>query len=181
MPKSTNSSAPGALAEPSAPESTNHELVRARADQLFRAAAECCRQHERYSHLTERGVDDVELKGVFEVVALCDRLLCESGAAYEKASARTHPDGPDDEWWHLANALWMAAREYERRHDGCDHAARRVSAAHDSQKFAKLQIDYELEASALLSLKQAVEAYRKARPEAVERPSWRVPEQNGGQ
>lgn len=181
MPKSTTSAAPGALTAPSAPEPTSHELVRARADQLFRAAAECCRQHERYSHLTERGVDDGELKGVFEVVALCDRLLCDAGVTYEKASARTHPDGPDGEWWRLANALWMAAREYERRHDGCDQAARRMSAAHDPRKFAELRMDYELEASALLSLKQAVEAYRRVRPESVERPAWRVPGENGGQ
>lgn len=171
MPKSMSQPAPGALAELSVPSPENHDLVRARADQLFRVATECCRQHERGAHLTARGVDDVELKGVFELVTLCDRLLCEAAAAYEKASARKHPDGPDGEWWHKANALWMATREYDRRHAGCDHAARRVTSGHDPRKFAELQMDYELEASALLSLRQAVDAYRKLRPDAVERPA----------
>ena len=38
--------------------------------------------------------------------------------------------------------------------------------AHDVTKLAALGVEYELEASALLALQQAVEAYRKLRPDA---------------
>ena len=79
-----------------------------------------------------------------------------------------HPDGADEAWWHRANALWHASREYARRHRGCDRAGRDMAGAqHSSDMLASLNIEYELEASALLALKHATEAYRKVRPEAA--------------
>jgi hypothetical protein len=172
MPNSTSASSPPLKHESGTP--ANFDQLRTRADHLFRTAAECCRQHERYAHLSERDMEEVELNGAFEQVCLCDRLLSEAAAAYEKAAARVHPDGDDEDWWRKANALWMASREYDRRHAGCDHAGRRLTSRRSAGKFGELQMEYELAASALLSLKQAVDAYRKARPEAVERPTWRT-------
>jgi len=172
MPNTTSASSPPHTPDGGA--AANFDQLRIRADHLFRTAAECCRQHERYAHLSERDMEEVELDGAFEQVCLCDRLLGEVAAAYEKAAARAHPDGDDETWWRKANALWAASREYERRHAGCDHAGRRVSSRRSADKFGELQMEYELAASALLSLKQAVDAYRKARPDAAERPTWRV-------
>ena len=34
------------------------------------------------------------------------------------------PEGDDEEWWRRANALWLASKEYLRRHGGCDAASR---------------------------------------------------------
>lgn len=143
----------------------NHTLC-ARADALFRAASECCRQHERVARLVARSEDDAEQRAVYEMVDHCDRTLAEMAAAYEKAGARAHPDGPDGEWWRKANALWHASREYARRHRESDRLARRLATTRDPASLATLSMDYELEASALLALRQALDAYRKVRPHA---------------
>jgi hypothetical protein len=43
--------------------------------------------------------------------------------------------------------------------------SRKVSLKHDAGQLASMQMEYELEASALLALRHAAEAYRKTRPE----------------
>lgn len=154
-----------ALDQPASPSADNASLC-ARADALYRAAAECCRQHERISRLVERSEDDAEQRAAYEMVDHCDRTLGEMAAAYEKAGARAHPDGPDGEWWHRANALWHASREYARRHRESDRMARSTATTRDPATLAALNMDYELEASALLALKQAMDAYHKVRPHA---------------
>ena len=135
-----------------------------KADALFRSAAETCRQRRRYAWLVEREVDDAEQHGALKLVALSDELLEEAATAYEH-SCMDRNGGGKDEWWHRANALWHACREYQRRHSLSDRASGEFRA-HDASKFAALALEYDLEASALLALQQAVEAYRKARPEA---------------
>jgi hypothetical protein len=57
------------------------------------------------------------------------------------------------------------ASEYARRHSLSDRASGEFRA-HDAQKLTSLGVEYELEASSLLALQHAVEAYRKLRPEA---------------
>lgn len=140
-------------------------LVSTRADALYRAAIECCRQHDRAAKL-HNGAEEPELehKHVDALCAMCDGSLTEMSEAYEAAAADLHPDG-DEAWWHKANGLWHASREYARRHAGCDDMSKKVSAKHAPEQLRAMQMEYELEASSLLALRHAAEAYRKTRPE----------------
>ena len=138
--------------------------VRARADALFRAAIECCRQHDRSAKLSSSTADpELEHKHLDALCRMCDGSLTEMADAYTRAAANVHPDG-DDAWWHKANALWHASREYARRHAGCDDLSRTVSTKHDAGQLGAMQLEYELEASALLALRHAAEAYKRTRP-----------------
>ena len=140
-------------------------VVRNRADALYRAAIECCRQHERASKLHQGAAEpELEHKHMDALCAMCDGSLSEMATAYEAAAANVHPDR-DEAWWHKANGLWHASREYARRHAGCDAMSRKMSAKHDPKQLAAMQLEYELEASALLALRHAADAYCKTRPE----------------
>jgi len=139
-------------------------------DSLLRAALEGCRQHERVAHLLERGCADEELR---EAAALCDLSDCHLAArtkAYEALAAGGRGKTPD-EFWRAANTLWHASREYARRHGSCDKLTTRLSK-HSSDKLGELALEYELEASALLALRQAIAVYRRLQPEA----EWPGPE-----
>jgi hypothetical protein len=139
-------------------------LVRTRADALYRAAIECCRQHDRAARVhKDDGEPELEHKHVDALCAMCDGSLAEMSDAYEGAARDVHPDR-DEAWWHKANSLWHASREYARRHAGSD-AMPKLSAKHSPEQFQSMQMEYELEASALLALRHAAEAYRKTRPE----------------
>jgi hypothetical protein len=139
--------------------------LRLRADALYRCAVECARQHERIARLMGRELTATEQRIQTEVVRLCDDALTEIAGDYEKCGARVHPTGDDELWWHKANALWLAGREYVRRSRLSELVGRRASDQ-TAAKFGEMQMDYELEASSLLALQQAIAAYRKARPEA---------------
>jgi hypothetical protein len=141
-------------------------LVRHRADALYRAAIECCRQHDRAAKLHNGSEPDLEHRHVDALCAMCDGSLVEMAEAYSAAAADVHP-AHDEAWWHKANALWHASREYCRHHAGCDALGRNVSAKHGAGQLASMQMEYELEASALLGMRHAAEAYRKTRPELV--------------
>jgi len=143
------------------------EAICAKADTLFRAACECCRQHERLARVLEVSTIDAEQRTATELVKLCDAALAKAAAAYEKATVRAHPNGDDEAWWHKANALWYASREYLRRNFESARASRRL-APQSATKLGELHMDYELEGSAMLALQQAVDGYRKARPDAVD-------------
>ena len=138
--------------------------ARDRADALFRAATECCRQHERYAHVVASEADDGEENAVSRVVGLCDEHLRAAVRAYESAAVRPER-GTEDEWWRRANALWLASREWVRRHETCDEASKKLSR-HTPEKLNELAVEYDLEASALLALRHALDAYRRVRPEA---------------
>ena len=142
-------------------------LVRTRADALYRAAVECCRQHDRSAKLTtSTDEQDIEHKHLDALCRMCDGSLTEMAEAYNRAAGNVHPER-DEAWWHKANALWYASREYLRRNSESERASRRLDPHHVS-KLGELHVDYELEASALLALQQAVDAYRKSRPDAVD-------------
>lgn len=111
----------------------------------------------------QRGAPEAELQALQQVVACCNQGLGLMTAAYEASSAAR--DGAEGECWHRANSLWHVSREYARRHEGCDHVSRHFSA-HDQAKLTQLAMEYELAASALLALQQAVDSYRKLRPHA---------------
>jgi hypothetical protein len=138
-------------------------VVRSRADALYRAAVECCRQHDRAAKLSGAEEPELEHKHLDEMCRMCDGSLVEIADEYNKAAAHIHPV-TDEAWWHRANALWHASREYARRHAGCDALSKGVSGKHGAESLASMQMEYELEASALLALRHAADAYLKTRP-----------------
>jgi len=140
------------------------DLIQTKADALFRASSECCRQHRRYAALVERGASATEQRRAVALVRLLDEHLVEATAMYEKATARAESQR-SEAWFHGANALWLAAREVARRHDVARRSARELEQQ-DANTIGELALDYDLQASALLLLSQAVESYRKSRPEA---------------
>jgi hypothetical protein len=141
-------------------------IVRTRADALYRAAIECCRQHDRAARLHNNSEPELEHEHMDALCAMCDGSLSEMSNAYSLAAGSVHPER-DEAWWHKANNLWHASREYARRHAGCDAMSRKLSARHNPEQLASMQMEYELEASALLAMRQAADAYRKTRPELV--------------
>ena len=168
MPKSTAAAkAPGPDPAPDDTATpTLTEQLQQRADTLFRTAVETCRQHRRYAALVEMGAREPEQKAALKLASFCDTLLVDAIASYERCGARVQ--GLDDAaWWHKANALWHQAREYERRHQVTDRASRALNGQHDPKMLGELRLEYELEVSALLMLQQAIDEYRKVRPEAA--------------
>jgi hypothetical protein len=145
------------------PDAVAAETPRSRADRLFRAASECVRQRERYARLVEAGVNEEEQQSVLRMACLCDTILLQAIAAYEQGATSTN--GTREEWHTRANALWHAARDYQRRHDDCDKRTRQLSS-HSASKLAELTTQFDLEASALLALRLAVASYQAAVPDA---------------
>lgn len=137
--------------------------VRNSADALYRSAVECCRQHDRAARRSSTEEPELEQKHLDALCAMCDGSLAEIAEAYSLAAAHVHP-ARDEAWWHKANALWHASREYARRHAGCDDLNKKMSARRSAEQLAEMQMEYELEASALLALRHAADAYLKTRP-----------------
>ena len=92
-----------------------------------------------------------------------DLALAECVRDFEKTCA-TATISDDAGVRQAANAMWLAAREYLRRHSIAEKASRQLTQ-HDVEKLGDLQLEYELEASALLGLKHAMSTYQKLRPE----------------
>ena len=138
--------------------------VRARADALDRAAVECCRQHDRTARLHRDSEPELEHRHADALCAVCDDSLRDMAEAYAEAAGNVHPDG-DLAWWHKANGLWHAAREYSRRHAGCETMSHKLSSKHKPEQLAAMQMEYELLASAMLAMRQAADAYCRTRPE----------------
>ena len=143
-------------AEPQSPVAT--------ADALSRTAYETCRQHERLSRLNGLGVLHAELEAAHALVDTCDLALAECVSTYEQRCGKSAVSD-DTEIHTKANTLWLAARDYLRRHWSAEKASRQLTQ-HDAEKLSDLQMEYELMASALLALKHATAAYGALRPEA---------------
>lgn len=133
------------------------------SDALARTAAETCRQHERLARLMHLGVEQSELEAAHAMVDTIDLALAEGVKHFEKTCAKVAVTEQADVR-QAANAMWLAAREYLRRHSIAEKASRQI-AQRDADTLSDLQMEYELEASALLALKQAMSAYQKLRPE----------------
>jgi hypothetical protein len=134
------------------------------ADTLYRTAAASCSEHRRYADLVERAVSDVEQKSARSAVRACDEALDEAADLYEVACLK-ESNHADDAWWHRANMVWTAAKEYLRHHASSDKLTR-GSGGHGRAQLVELSIEYKLEASALLRLRHTIESYKEARPEA---------------
>ena len=136
----------------------------AAADALGRTSAETCRQHERLARLMELGVSQSELAAAYAMVDTIDLALAECVRDFEQCCAKT-PVSDDAELRQRANTLYLAAREYLRRHSIAEKAAHQLTQ-HDAEKLGVLKFEFELEASAMLSLRQATAALAKIRSEA---------------
>jgi hypothetical protein len=141
------------------------DLLRAKADGLFRTAQECIRQQDRCAHIGSLNSDRTERRLAAGAAKHAIDALASMLENYEKSST-VKPEGADEVWWRKANAVWMAAREFARRHSGTDAASKDLTAP-DAGRFGELAVDFELEASALLALRQATDSYRHVRPDAV--------------
>jgi hypothetical protein len=142
------------------------DAARVAADAMLRAALECCHQHDRYARLVARPALEAEHRAAEETCSVVANALAEMVEAYGEAAKDLRPAGGlDAQWWHRANALWHASREFVRRQT-CGERSASGSARHDPDALADLMVQYDLEASALLALRQAADAYRKVRPEA---------------
>ena len=134
------------------------------ADTLYRTASASCSEHRRYADLVERAVSDIEQKPARSAVRVCDEALDEAADLYELACLK-ESNHADDAWWHRANMVWTAAKEYLRHHASSDKLTR-GGGGHGRAELMELSIEYKLEASALLRLRHTIESYREARPEA---------------
>jgi hypothetical protein len=142
------------------------DAARVAADAMLRAALECCHQHDRYARLVARPALQVEHRAVDETCSVVSGALAKMVETYGEAARDLRPNGgADEDWWHRANALWHAGREFARRQTGGRGSAPRPGK-HDSGALGDLVLEYDLAASALLALRQAADAYRKVRPEA---------------
>lgn len=139
------------------------EAVAVLADRLYRTAEETLRQRERYARLVAAGAPEAEQQAALRVVCLCDELLFAAAREYHAAAGQVQEMA---DWWHRANALWLASREYERRHRNCDDSLRGLYSKRP-EKLGQLAMEYDLEASALLALKLALEEYHRSRPGCV--------------
>ena len=142
------------------------QIVRDAADAMFRAARECCHQHDRVSRVHAKSADEGEVKAAQEACEHCDEVLRSLSTTYEQVAAGVHPTGKDEEWWHKANGLWLASREYLRHNVGCDDASKEFKE-HGPDRLDTLHMEYELEASSLLALRHAADAYKQNRPTAT--------------
>jgi hypothetical protein len=146
-------------------ELTGLDSARIAADAMLRAALECCHQHDRFARLVERPALELEHRAADEHCARATQSLAQLAETYcESAKELRVKGGPDEDWWHRANALWHASREFARRQTSSNGTRR--STKHDSDALGDLVLQYDLEASALLALRHAADAYRKVRPEA---------------
>ena len=136
----------------------------AAADALGRTAAETCRQHERLARLMELSVSQSELAAAYAMVDTIDLALAESVRDFEKCTAKL-PVSEDADLKSKANALFLAARDYLRRHSIAEKASRQLTQ-HDAEKLGVIKFEFELEASAMLALRQATAAVGKIRPQA---------------
>jgi hypothetical protein len=141
-------------------------MVREAADALFRAAAECCHQHDRASRVHLKASLESEVDAAQRACEGCDGTLRDLVKVYERTAQSVVPSGTDEGWWHRANALWLASREYLRRHGGCDSSSKDLKD-HSPERLNALHTEYELEASALLALRHAADAYKRLRPSAA--------------
>jgi hypothetical protein len=135
------------------------------ADTLYRAAADSCREHRRYAELVDHEASDAQQKAARAAVRECDEILDEAADLYEIACLEESGHA-EDSWWHKANMVWQGAKEY-LRHQASSKRLLRGADGHSKNEFMELRIEHQLEASALLRLRHAIESYKAARPEVA--------------
>jgi hypothetical protein len=134
------------------------------ADALLRAAVEASRQHERVGRLLTKGWLDDELKHVAQMCDAAVGHLTVCAETYETAAAQGKGT-LEETLWHTANSLWHASRDTARRHDLRATLVKRLGK-HTPEQLQQVQVEFELQASSLLAMRQAIATYRKLRPDA---------------
>lgn len=134
--------------------------VKDAGDALYRAAQECCHQHERIAALIKLGADDQEFAAAWEMADMAEAQMASRTAGYEEIAAGGRGAEPED-WWHRANNLWMACREYARRYAASADAASRRKR-HTAAELSEIAVEYELEVSARMAVKQTLKNYGAA-------------------
>lgn len=147
------------------PSKPSSHPVRDAADSLYRAARECCHQHERLSTLNHVHADDAEFNATWDVAEICEAQLEARTVSYEQTAELGRGKEPED-WWRAANGLWHACREYARRHTA-SNAAHSRSRRHGAEELKGISMEYELELSARMAMKQAMDKYGALRPDAT--------------
>lgn len=109
--------------------------------------------------------DDSEFNATWDVAEMCEAQLADRTTSYETI-AELGRGKESEEWWHASNTLWHACREYSRRHDASNGAASR-RRRHGAEELKEISLEYELELSARMAVKQALEKYAALRPEAI--------------
>ncbi|MCW5827506.1 MAG: hypothetical protein KIT38_13265 [Gemmatimonadaceae bacterium] len=122
---------------------------------------ECCHQHERIAALIKLGADDQEFAAAWDMADLAEKQMSLRTASYEEVAAAGR-GGEAEDWWHRANALWMACREYSRRYSASSDAASRRKR-HTEKELQEIAVEYELEVSARMAVKQAIREFAAAR------------------
>ena len=135
------------------------------ADMLYRAASDSCREHRRYAELVDADASNSEQKTARAAVRRCDEILDEAADLYEIACLEESEHG-DNAWWHKANIVWRSSKDY-LRHQAVSKRLLRGENGHSKNEFMALRIEHELEASALLRLRQAIESYKAATTEVA--------------
>ena len=143
------------------------EQARRIADALCRSAHECYHQHERSARVFERTQVAAEEDAAEEICNVCDTVLANLTTEYERVAGQLRPDATEATWWHRANALWLASREFTRRHRSGDAASRSGPGKHAAHELESMHVEFELEASSLLALRQACEDYSRERPDVL--------------
>lgn len=132
------------------------------ADTLGKAAIDSYRAHHRYAELVDRGAPDAEQRTARSAVKRSDEILDEAVDLYELACLEDSNHG-EDTWWHRANMVWRAAKEYLKHHASSNRLTRGGGDDHSRADLMELGVEYELEASALLRLRHEVESYESSR------------------
>lgn len=133
--------------------------VRDAGNALYRAAAECCHQHDRLAALIKVSADDAEFEAAWAATELAEAQLVARTAAYEEIAAAGR-GAESEEWWHAANGLWMACREYSRRYSASNDSASRRKR-HGAAELGEITMDYELELSARMAVVGALRSYSR--------------------
>jgi len=131
------------------------------AEMLHRLALGSCAEHHRYAELVKRGAPETEQRAALSAVRGRDEILDEAVDLYE-LTCLEETNHADDAWWHRANMVWRAAKEYLRHH-AAPRRSSRFDNGHSKAELQELSIEYELEASALLHLRHATDSYRAVR------------------
>src|SRR4029079_3413203 len=99
--------------------------LRDKADELYRAAKECHRQHTRHARLAEKEASEEEQARALEAAYICDDDLASAMTAYESAKGHAESHG-DAACGHKGNMLCHASRAFIRRHANCEGMAKRL-------------------------------------------------------
>lgn len=130
------------------------------AELLWGAGIKSCDAHCRYSGLVKSGASVAEQKAALRGLRAVDEILDEAVDLYEVACLQDQ-NHSNDPWWHRANMVWRTAKEY-LRHQAASNRLTRWGSDHGHAELRELNIEYELEASALLRMRHAVDSYHEA-------------------